>query len=82
MAGHRRTRGAPKRSASAAQAMRERLAAAPTDEARLAVAFDWFRSAASKDGKRRDSAGCGLVAVREATAYLAREAAQLEGSTR
>jgi hypothetical protein len=79
MAGHRREHGRPKRSTTRAQMMTGRMALAATPEARLTAAFDWFRSAAVRDGKRRESTGLSAAFVREVTDLLIARATAMEG---
>lgn len=48
MAGHRQAAGKPQRIKRRAEHHRGQLAAAPTIEAQLSAAFDWWRAAARR----------------------------------
>ena len=45
MAGHRNSRGAPRRDQARTERMRARIAAAPDELAAMAAAYDWLRFA-------------------------------------
>lgn len=66
------SRGFPTKTAERRDRMRRRVQLAPTAEAQLSAAFDWFRSEAS----RADSKA---ALMRDAAQYLADRAAEIEG---
>lgn len=74
MAGHRQERERVMRKQARQQRMRSRLAAATTAEEQLAAAYDWFRMSARRSADR-------TRLMREASEFLARLAAQVDGSS-
>lgn len=72
MSGHRRGTGKPKRAGVRSARFQKLLAAAPTIEAQLNVAFDWWRSAA-RSRPDRDAL------ISDLASQLANDAHRLDG---